>query len=928
MTAEATTAPPDPAHDPGRATLWVVPHAHWDREWYLPFQRFRVRLVGVLDEVLRLLDAEADFAFTLDGQTAALADYLEIRPERAADVRRHVADGRLAVGPWTVLMDEFLVDGETIVRNLQRGIAASAEHGGAMAVGYLPDMFGHIAQMPQILRLAGLDRAVVWRGVPAAVDRHRFHWQAPDGSVVRAEYLRDGYGQALGLLDDAEDPLGAANGYVASRVGFAPDGDVLAMTGADHIAPGPSMLAAAREVHDAPGAPAVRIATVATYLDEVADAEALPRWHGELRSAARANLLPGVTSNRVDVRAASRRAEDHLLRRAEPLLALHAAAWPGALLDRAWQRVIVNSAHDSVCACSVDEVVEQVLVRYAEARQIADGLVEHELWRRATAAPTGGLLICNPTPWRRSGQVELSVPADDGPPASLALADGGRGALQELADDRADELDLDGDAADVRAHLGVRHGRELMGGHIADVEVDEAGGAPRVVVWIDEEERPARLDVDRLLEPVEARLVELGDDAPCRLVVRWCPRRRLLAQVDAPALGILAGVVDAGAPRWPRHPVTVEGTWLDNGLVRCRVRPDGLLDLDDGAGGPTLTGLGELVDGGDVGDTYNYGPPGGDRIVRTPESVGIEVEERGPLRARIRIGRRYRWPRDGGDKATRPEPTVPVDVATTVELRADERFVRVRLRFDNPCRDHRLRLHLPLATTCDHSLAEGHYAVLRRGLEGEGGHGELPLATFPAHDFVVAGGLAVLLDRVTEYEVVDDGATLALTLLRATGLLSRNRNPGRRDPAGPQLETPGAQVPGPHEVDVGLRPAGGDADLARLLREADEFRVPLATIPGTGSGTRAEWVEPGLEIAGEGVAVSALRREGDELEVRLSAPLGRQATASVGPRVAAARVVDLLGREVEQLTVRDGVVAAPLAPYEIRTLRLVPADQG
>jgi mannosylglycerate hydrolase len=921
MSAEPTDVAAD------QATLWVVPHAHWDREWYLPFQRFRVRLVGVLDEVFRLLDAEPDFAFTLDGQTAALADYLDIRPERAADVRRHVAAGRLAVGPWTVLMDEFLVDGETIVRNLQRGIAASAGHGGAMSVGYLPDMFGHIAQMPQILRLAGLERAVVWRGVPATVDRHRFHWQAPDGSSVRAEYLLDGYGQALGLLSDADDPVEAANAYVTSRDGFAPDGHVLAMTGADHIAPGPTMLAAAAQVDAAADGPQVRIATIEAYLDEVADAEALPRWHGELRSAARANLLPGVTSNRVDVRAASRRAEDHLLRVAEPLLALHAQDWPDALLERAWERVIVNSAHDSVCACSVDEVVDQVLVRYAEARQIADGLVEHELLRRVTAAPAGGLLLANPLPRPRTGLVELSVPADGPAPRSLVRPDGARGALQELAVESGDELDLDSDAADVRAHLDVRHGRELMGGHIAEVEVDESGEVPCVVAWIDTEPRPARLDVDRLLEPVHARLAELGD-ARCRLQVRWRPRRRLLAHVETGGLQILAAAVSDQPPTPPASPVAVDGTTLDNGLVRCHVRPDGLLDLDAGAGGPTLTGLGALVDGGDVGDTYNYGPPPRDRIVDAPETVSVEVEEHGPLRARVRVDRRYRWPADGGDLRTRPEPTVPVEVTAIVELRADEPFVRLRLRFDNPCRDHRLRLHLPLPRPTDHSLAEGHYAVLRRGLQGEGGHGELPHATVPAHDLVAAGGLAVLLDRVTEYELVDDGAAVALTLLRATGMLSRNHNPGRRDPAGPQLATPGAQVPGPHEVTFGLRPLGGPADLAAALHDAHTFRVPLLTAPGIGTATDPGWVEHGLEVGGDGVVVNALRRAGDELELRLAAPLGEPVTATVGPGVAAARVVDLLGDEVEPLAVDDGTVTVALRPYEIVTLRLRRSGQA
>ena len=98
------------------------------------------------------------------------------------------------MGPWYILMDEFLVSGETIMRNLQLGLDRAAAFGGAMEVGYLPDMFGHVAQMPQMLRLAGFDHAVVWRGVPSVIDKTAFWWEAPDGSTVRAEYLPAGYG--------------------------------------------------------------------------------------------------------------------------------------------------------------------------------------------------------------------------------------------------------------------------------------------------------------------------------------------------------------------------------------------------------------------------------------------------------------------------------------------------------------------------------------------------------------------------------------------------------------------------------------------------------------------------------------------------------------------------------------------------------------
>src|SRR6266540_13869 len=175
--------------------ITLVPHTHWDREWYLPFEGFRHRLIPVMDELLDLLDRGYPH-FHLDDQTALIDDYLEIRPEREQDIRRHAEAGRISVGPWLTLVDEFLVSGETILRSLELGLARARELGGGDLVGYLPDQFGHVGQMPQILRTAGIDNAVVWRGVPAAIDRTVFRWEAPDGSEVLAEYLP--FGSSLG----------------------------------------------------------------------------------------------------------------------------------------------------------------------------------------------------------------------------------------------------------------------------------------------------------------------------------------------------------------------------------------------------------------------------------------------------------------------------------------------------------------------------------------------------------------------------------------------------------------------------------------------------------------------------------------------------------------------------------------------------------
>ncbi len=181
-----------------RTRVTIVPHTHWDREWYEPFEGFLGRLVEMMDTLIDLLDHGFPH-FHLDGQTALIDDYLEVRPEREPDIRRLAAEGRISVGPWFTQMDEFLTSGESHIRNLERGLARNRELGAQPVVGYLPDQFGHIGQMPQILVQGGLDRVVVWRGVPKAIGKTAFWWQAPDGTRVLTEYLAFGYSIGMNL---------------------------------------------------------------------------------------------------------------------------------------------------------------------------------------------------------------------------------------------------------------------------------------------------------------------------------------------------------------------------------------------------------------------------------------------------------------------------------------------------------------------------------------------------------------------------------------------------------------------------------------------------------------------------------------------------------------------------------------------------------
>jgi hypothetical protein len=833
----------------------IVPHSHWDREWYRSYQDFRLDLVELFDALLTLLESDVSYpCFMLDGQMAVVDDYLEVRPENEERLRALATAGRITMGPWYILMDEFLASGETIIRNLQMGLQRAAAFGGAMDVGYLPDMFGHIAQMPQILRLAGLTNAVVWRGVPSAITKSGFLWEAPDGSTVRAEYLPTGYSNGATLPDEAKALVERVADYFA-EVGHFSTTDLLYMNGSDHLMPQPWLGRVVAEANDLQDDFSFEITSLSKYLG-TAPTEGLPGWKGELRSGFRADMLMGVTSNRVDVKRLGELAVRELERRAEPLASLFQppSEWPKRQLELAWKEIVRNSAHDSICACSVDDVVDAVLHRYAEARTIATGLAGRARGSLARSLAEPGTYIVNLACRSRAGVVELVVEAVEPPHDDVQVV------LERTGHPGAMELDVD----TARNILGMLQSPQIEHDswlHAIMVEEDERGMA--ITLSVGPEERHD-VGLAQAKRDIYARL-DARPDAVIRFGLDQVPTRRIAARV--------AQVAGYGWQRFEplalAHPVVTNGSGkpvsLSNGLVS--------LEIDEALGTFSLNGragYGQLVDGGDHGDSYNYSPPRHDRIVDAPVAVKVRVTEEGPVRGRAVITSSYRWPDhiENGRSARVGEQSV--DIETTLELHADEPAVRVTTSFVNPSRDHRLRVHLPLPDSAQSSEAESAFGVVERGLTAEGRADEFALPTAPARRFVTARGLTVVHDGVCEYELVDVASTprgdrassIALTVLRSTGMLSRSGMTYRPFPAGPMTPVEGLQMVG-RRISLHYALAVGVEDPYAF---ADDILLPLEVLVSQGGGTRPS---SGSELSVRGAEVSALRREGSERELRV-----------------------------------------------------------
>ena len=925
----AGPGPADPAV-PADAGIALVPHTHWDREWYEPHEVFRLRLVHVLDDVVTRLEADPQFRFTLDGQSAAIEDYLQIRPEMRDRVSALVRGGQLAVGPWLILLDEFCCDGETIVRNLELGIERAERLGGAMGVGYLPDMFGHTAQMPQILRGFGIEHAALWRGVPAAVTEHSFAWQSPDGSRVRTEYLFDGYGSALDLFALPDRLAELATAYREQTRSWYGTDPVLGMFGTDHMAPPPELMDRVRTHNATPGATPIRVATLSEYLNspgvvmsgvrDGAPFTGRPEQvvTGELRSHARGNLLPGVFSIRTNLKAAMARAE-LVLTQAERLDALYSTENHQSFFDLAWYRVVESTAHDSITGCGVDETADQVAARLASAAQIGRAVSDRVLDALAAEVPADAYLLVNTLPWPRTVQAEVVTAGDGAEPGGQVIGTLDTALGQETMT-----------SAELVKILRRIHGRELFGQQINGY----AWGEDSLHFTVGEvAEGP--FDLAALTAEIESA-VEADPEGRRRwqVVTTAQPRQRVILAAEVPPLGHVsvrsaAGGAESGstpsaAATTRAAPVRATPRSVTGDLASAVIDPDGTLTLT-GADGTVLTGVGRLVDEGDRGDSYNYAPTAHSSALAAPTSVHTEVLADGPVRAAIEVTRRYDLPVgvDPADRDRRLDKTEELAVRMGVEVRAGEPFVRLTLSMTNTVGDHRLRLHVPLAERVDTSFGAGQFDVTQRGRTAEGGWGEFPLPTFPATGFVSAGNAHVLLAKLTEYEVVggEEGDELALTLLRAVGMMSVNVHPLRDEPAGSEFPVPGAQYLGTEVTTrLAVLPAAGGWEQAEAARWAEHFRhEPLVVRGRAEAGGALPAAARGPELTGPAV-LSSLRsvRDGDGrvLEARLVSMSGSEQDVHLtAPAEASWQRTDLRGRPVA------GAVEAPLRAAEVRTLR-------
>ena len=869
-------------------TYHLIPHTHWDREWYLTRAAFQCRLVPALDDLIERLEVEPAFrAFVLDGQTVLLRDYLAVRPEMTARARALVAEGRLQLGPWYVLADELIPSGESLLRNLLAGRADAEAFGGRLDVLYSPDAFGHPATWPALAAELGIRYGVLWRGLGGepGQDGDLYRWRAPDGREILLHHLSpDGYEAGAALPADPSRLDAAWSRLKAQLVPRSRSVHVAVFVGADHHAAHPAIgrlrdLLAGLE----PDAE-VRVSRLEEYFGAAAaDAGSVPLLQGELRwSYGYTWTLQGVHATRAPLKRLHGEAELSLERIAEPLAAL--ALWHRGhdgrpLLNHAWRTLLRSQFHDSIGGCTSDAVAERVTARLGDAVAMAG-----ELARASLDALTGNdpdsarehpgdtaprLVFYNPVPRRRQ---------------AVTVAD--------LSWFRRDVLvGPPGDRVPRRARP------------------------------------PSERDIAAALEGTPYQILGRRQDAERLDSARHYPDqdevevvRVALATPELGGFGVTARepseLSGGGALAGPR--------WLANDVLEVAVASDGLVRLMDRRTGANYQSLLSLESEGDAGDTYSFAPAVGEAGPATAAWSSIQRLATGPLvsaleaRATLRSGR--------------------VRARMVLSLYAGSPLLRCTLDLDNAATDHRLRLRVPTGRVGSYSVAGGPFGPVRRALPvTDAGRypREAPVTTAPAHRFVAVtgdeGGLAILAPGFFEYEHTP-GGDLVVTLLRCVGQLSREDLSTRPGNAGWPTATPGAQCIGSERLQLALAPVTAEhLDNAAPLSELweDAFVPPRAI--WLRQATELDPPPTALRLEGEGLVFSSLKpaAEGDGIVFRCynatgSAVAGRVVFAGPVTDVARVRADE---REPEPLPLSDSGLSVRFAagPHEIVTLLLTPA---
>lgn len=877
-----------------KQVLILVSHTHWDPEWYSTYQEYRVRLVKLVDKLLHILERNRGYRhFMFDGQVSAIEDYLDIRPENEERIRRLVRQGKLLIGPWWILPEEFMISPESHIRNLLLGYAVGKRLGGVMNVSYLCDMPGHISQMPQILRGFGIAANAAWRGIKGYPNTRQslFRWKAPDGSEVLMINMVKGYGNLWDLASTA-DPLGRIHSVAGELASCTPSKYLLLLNGDDHGEPSGKIPAIIRKFNRSEKDMTLVHGTLPQYVSLVRNENRKFKEHaGELFSVSAGSYIfaSGNLATRMGIKTALRAAEQLLEQWAEPFGAL---AWTlggpdqRALLWRSWRYLLQNNFHDVIYGGHVDRVTIDAMNRFKASREISNWITQESIYditrRIDTRGVVAAFVVFNPIARKNSASAEFEF------------------------------FDNDFNAPE-------KEGKQIA-------FLDETGAL--IPCQVHGREQTTRFTTDK-------GVIEKNEAIPS---MRYDVS---LHAADVPGLGYRAFTAAYLPPaeirrRLPKTDLTIRPRNCENRFLKIRINRNGTIDLTDKVTGNLYRRLNYFEDSGDYGDHYFFGPPMKNRILTTlPAKARVRLCRKGPVEAEYVIDLPFKVPADS-TRYARNRRMITCHIATHVSLKTEAKRVDIRTVIENRARNHRIRAVFPSGINSSSAHADGVFDVIKRPntlarrapwFEKQGYY---PQRLFMSLNHGPRG--FTLINRGLPQYQVDRKGSVYLTLLRCVSHLAKRWMPGWESPAvrAEKWPTPGAQEIGVHCFHYAIYPHAGDWQKAESHKEAMAFNASLKAVQtGEHPGKLPRWMGF-VEVSPSALILSAVKsaQKGKGIILRLCNISGRTVDGSVKLFCGFRKVSEvnlneekadasfLIRQEKSQLFLR-------VPPHKIVTLKLV-----
>jgi alpha-mannosidase len=903
----------------------IISETHWDRAWYLTFQQFRLQLVKLVDGLLTILEQDPEFThYTFDGQTVVLEDYLEVKPLQKERILKLVKQGRIDIGPWYILPDVFLVSGESLIRNLLRGSQIASEFGRRMDVGYIPDPFGQVSQLPQILSQFSIDSIIFGRGTGDESEElgAEFIWEGTDGSSVLAHWLPLGYGNIANLPDDVQDAVSVIEDVIAQLKPRSIVGTYLLMNGSDHLTPQqhlPQIVDKFNQTHNEK----IVIGTLPMFVDLIRVKKGmLKKFRGEFRRSKYQNLLSGVYSARVYLKQANDYSQRILERVTEPwgvIASLIGRRYPSEEIRLAWKYLLQNHPHDDICGCSIDEVHDDGMQRFRWIDEITAALNQDTLKALVTDIQSDhpGVAVFNSSSYMRSGVAVLEIPASDYRYSRLANVELRDIMLEpttpleaakneihisyvrqqgfDLAPTREDVVTIGSQTLhefefDFSALAMLFPSVKRMLRHLSTAYKIRVNSANRIVeVWArkydaseDSNSILGLVNSDGEQIPLQLLGYEMKEDLENHVTAdREEFLRFAIAQENIPALGRKRYDMEflKEEPKYAvDKPVVVTGNRIENSMVSVEVNKNGILTVTDKRNSQVYDGVLKFEDSADMGDSYDYCPAWDKPIIFDDIEVDIEEGYGGPLVGSLFVTGTLQIPVNlDSELAKRSEEKTDCDFVTELTLMYNSPTIRVMTVVNNDAEDHRLRVLFPTSSGARECSADSTFDVISRPIRpSQRSEWHQPVApTYPLRNFVSLGekgrGLAITTKGLVEFEILEeDGGTIALTLVRSVGWLSRMGFPTRGESAGPIVATPGAQCQGENTYEFAITPHSGLWLEDQTYLESEEYLLPLeAHFVPKGEEKRGTTELQGIELSPACMRLSALKMSENEKHVVL-----------------------------------------------------------